>query len=45
MGQGTGHVNGTSRSRIWDRTRLVGDEGLDMAGGHVNGTGLWGGGL
>ena len=42
MGQRAGHEYGTGRTRIWDGTRLVGDEGLDGRIGHVNGTGLKG---
>jgi len=43
-GTGAGHEYGTERSRLWDRTRLVVDEGLDGSVGHVNGMGLkgWG---
>ena len=45
MGQRAGHVYGTERTRLWDRTRLVGVENLDMGPGHVCGMGLGGGGL
>jgi len=40
-----GHVYGTSGPRLRDRSKLVVVDELDRAGGHVNGTELWGGGL
>jgi len=45
MGQGAGHVNGTGRTRLWDRTEWVASESLDGLVGHVNGTGLQKGSL
>jgi len=45
MRQTLGHDYGTKRSRLWDGTRLVGDEGLDGSVGPVCGTGLEGWGL
>jgi len=45
MGQGAGHEYGTERSRLRDGTVQVGAEGLEGSVGHVNGTGLNGGGL
>ena len=45
MGQRAGLVYGTRRSRKRDRIDRVGAEGLEGSVGHVNGTGLNGGGL